>query len=183
MKSLNLKALLPILAICFAITSCDLEEAVPADSVMSEEVSLNASSGAMVYKDKYELDFSEGYWYLYTGCTEEPLRITDGIWRTHFTIVYNNNKAMIHYHTNTSNFKLLDELTGMRYTGSWVSKTKQQYDIPDFYPYHFKNSLSFVIATSGKGNNIMVKADFHIKVDADGNVTTYTDNYRADCQK
>ncbi|MHC2992913.1 hypothetical protein OB13_15500 [Pontibacter sp. HJ8] len=111
------------------------------------------------------------------------LRITEGVLKLHYTLVENENKVTITSHSNTSNIRVVDEATGTSYVGSWEINYKEHYVLSNYYPYQFKQILSLVLTTPGQDNNIMLKADFHFKYDADGNLTTYIDNYRIDCQK
>lgn len=184
MKSLNRIALLPVLAVCIAFTSCESNEVAPTDQLVSQDITRNASSGATVYRDTYQIDFGEEQgWSFASECNDEYLSITDGVWRIQSTIIQNKNKVTIEYHSNISNFKLLNETTGVSYSGSYGNRFTQHYQIPSFYPYQFKESVQIILTTPGRGNNIAIKGNFHISVDANGNVKTYLDNFSSDCQK
>jgi hypothetical protein len=183
MKRLKLIALLPFLAICIASTSCESDEVIPSDGGNTQNISMNASSGATVIKNSFEIDFSESSWNSFISCDNERLRILSGIRRVHYTIVINKNNASIHLHSNTTNFKLLDEATGAIYSGNSIYNYKNEYELTSSPPYLFKESSIIVLATSGKSNNIKIKSDFYINIDKDGNITRYVNNYRADCEK
>ncbi|WP_161888379.1 hypothetical protein [Pontibacter russatus] len=166
------------------ITSCEpVEEVTPAGPDMSTENTLNASSRPIIYKVKEQIDFSEQEAYFFTGCNDDLLKITDGILRINYTITEHKDKVTFQYHSNTSNFRLLDETMGMAYVGSWVDNYKESFNLYNFYPYTVKETINLVFTTPGKGNNIKIKADLRIRIDANGNIKTYIDNYRIDCQK
>ena len=181
MKSLKLPIF--FLSCCIALASCDSEEVAPADDIMSQELSQEASSGAETTHYNATLNLGEPGLTLVLSCDESILMATKGTLRIGITTVINHNRAVLHLTGNISNLVFTDVKTGERYVGAWVFNRTDHYIMPALYPYHSINKIRIVLTTPGKENNVMFKTDLHTKLDAEGNLIVYRDNDSAECYK
>ena len=156
----------------------------PGNERSAEGVSENASisSGVTRYKGNYDIDLSDPKWREFNSCTGEIINIISGIWHIEYTDIYNGSKENYQFHTNTSHYKLINKTTGVEYTGSYVSNASYSFNYINYFPFTYTSTLSVLLTTPGGGNNSILKADFHLTIDANGNETAYVDNFRAGCQ-
>ena len=182
MKNLRLKVMVPLVAFCLTLISCDSEEVAPVDSVMSEAIAQQASSGAIVNKSKEVIDFGEAQdWYFSTPCG--VFRILEGVQQINFMVVENDNKITVHFHLNNSNFRVINEATGVTYVGNNTINVTEHITKPDAFPYSFKESFRSVLTAPGKDNNIMLKFDYILRIEADGSVKVEAEDIIVDCEK
>jgi hypothetical protein len=174
--------MVPLLALCLALISCESEEVAPVDSVMSGTITQHASSGATVNKSKEVIDFGEEQdWYFLTPCGE--YRILEGVQQIHVMVVENKNKLTVHFHLNNSNFRVINEATGVTYVGNNTINSTEHITKPNDFPYSFKESFRSVLTAPGKDNNIMLKFDYILRINADGSVRVEAENIIVDCEK
>jgi hypothetical protein len=169
------------------ISSCKKDSFTnPVQSRSTNEVAQHASlNAAAPYKEQYDIDLADGYLEI-NSCTGELIDIVTGIWHisTH-AVVTSSNRVMVKFHTNTSNYKLINLTTGTEYTGSYVSDDELTFNLAnvDAFPFEETTTLKILLTTPGGGNNSTLKATYHITVDANGNFTAaWFDNWRFGCQ-
>jgi hypothetical protein len=162
-------------------TSCTKDSFTNQQDRSTNTVSKNASAVTR-YKGNYDIDLSDPKWSEFNSCTGELISIISGIWHIEYTDIYNGSKENFQYHTNTSKYKLLNKTTGVEYTGSYVSNDSYSFNYINSFPFTYTSTLSVLLTTPGGGNNSILKADFHLTIDANGNETAYVDNFRAGCK-
>ena len=177
-KIIALSAVLALL-----ISACKKDAIGLSETVRSEAtVSISASNGVLVSKNVYQIDLSDPRWSEFNSCTNELIKIREGIWHIEATYLYVNGREVYQFHTNTSNYKLYNAITGVEYTGSYVSNTTDAIVIDGDFSGPYTATLSVLLTTPGGGNNSILKADLHFTVNANGILTAYVDNFRAGCQ-
>lgn len=190
MKILKQSTLLLTGLLLFAITSCKKTDVASANEnpllTSNTSASVASSSRVDLYKVHYDIDLSAPGWSEYNSCTGEVIKVISGIWHIDAleTIIVPSNRYQYHFHTNVSNYKLINTTTGIEYTGSYTNNfivTAADVFVTG-NPYEISGTLTVLLTTSGKGNNSKLIANFHITVDANGNYTILIDNYRAGCQ-
>ncbi|MES2647606.1 MAG: hypothetical protein V4717_12065 [Bacteroidota bacterium] len=139
-----------------------------------------------LYKEHSEIDLSED-WIEVNSCTGEILDVVEGIWHVTFhAVVTPDGRVVVKFHTNTSNYRLVNVSTGVEYTGSYVSNdqlTINLADLVDNAPFEQTVNLSVMLTTPGGGNNSTLKATYHITFNANGSPTgAWFDNWRFGCQ-
>ncbi|PRY10132.1 hypothetical protein CLV24_11549 [Pontibacter ummariensis] len=181
MKNFRLNVMVPLLALCLVLISCESEEVAPVDPVMSEAITQDASSGAIVYKSKEVIDFGEEEWYFLTPCGE--YRILEGVQQINFMVVENKNKLNIHFHLNNSNFRVINESTGVTYVGNNTINVTEHITKPTGFPYTIKESFRSVLTVPGSDNNVMLKFDYILWINADGSIKIAAETISVDCEK
>jgi hypothetical protein len=182
MKTFKQSTLLLMGLLLLAVTSCKKTDVTP----VTENRFLNAeasSNKALLYQHHSDtsIDLTDPKYYEFNSCTGTKMHILKGIWHIESNHIYNGKLETIQFHTNTSNYRLVDLTTGVEYTGSYSSNDifnidAVNGDIQDVV------TLKILLTTPGGSNNSMLIADVHVKVDAQGNLTFYIDNMRAGCQ-
>jgi len=125
MKILKQSTLLLTCLLLFAITSCKKTEV--ATTTENPSITSNAqaasSSGVSPYKLHYDIDLSAPGWSEYNSCTGELIKVTKGIWHIDVleTIIVPSNRYQYAFHTNTSDYKLINETTGIEYRASYTN--------------------------------------------------------------
>ena len=163
----------------FALTSCKKDVVSETENKsITADASLNS---AFTFNDQTDIDLTLPRYYEINSCTGEHLHITSGTWHIDVHGVINNNKVSFDKHTNTLNYKLVSLITGIEYTGSYASSSKYN---ATFYNglFTFTQTLSILLTTAGGGNNSELKMDEHVTIDANGNLTSWVDNFRSGCQ-
>lgn len=98
---------------------------------------------------------------------------------THVTVTGNN--FHVKYHNQPQGISGLGETTGDRYQATGV--TQEQYGgsfVNGQYSDTYVNN--FRIIGQGPGNNYIIHENIHVTINANGEVTTYIDNFSADCK-
>lgn len=167
-------------AFLFLATSCKKETFKTVEKVNTIALAVNtAANAATTYKLQETIDLAGGALAL-GSCIQEELVIKSGVLKIMTVVMQNSHAYSITAHVNSSNFKLFDPLTGIEYTGSQESIFHQSY--PTFNPVLAQTTtLSIVLTAPGYGDNILIKGDWHITIDATGKVSSSVDNFRADC--
>jgi hypothetical protein len=200
MKNFKQSTILLIGLLSLAATSCKKEMVTSSEEQgfisAAEKIKLTASesrlltanaegtstSAAQVYKYRNIIDLSDPRWSEYNACTGELINITQGIWRINFMYIINKNTFTFIDHSNVSGYKLINLTTGVKYTGSYVSNTSFTGNVTGEYPIRITGAVKILLTTSGGGNNGFYMSDYHVTINANGEVTATFDNFRAGCQ-
>lgn len=140
--------------------------------------SLSSVTAATPYNDKQDFDMTTLGIQAF-GCNGEQLQVTGGIYHLdlHGTINKDNFSAV--EHVNAQNFKLVGTATGTTYTGS-VSYNQSFNETFTNGKFITKTNQSILLSTPGGKNNVMVKMDVHLTLNANGTMTASIDNFRTD---
>ena len=164
-----------------AIASCQKSAVNPVSEKSTPvftTMSLASFNAAMPYNDKQDIDMST-LGLQATGCSGESLQVVSGIYHLDLHGSINKNTFSAVEHANAQNFKLVGTASGTIYTGS--ATYNQSYN-STFTNGKFvtKETGSILLATPGRKNNLMVKMDVHITLNANGVLTANIDNLRTD---
>ncbi len=184
MKILKQKLLLLIWFIILAITSCKKTEIAPANKDLKTEDAQKVSSVSHLlyqYHSNKSIDLTDPKYYEYNSCAGDRIHILKGIWHIETNHIYNGQLESIQFHTNTSDYRLIDLTTGIKYTGSYASNDVLTIDAVN-QDFQVTQTLAVLLTTPGGGNNSMLIADVHVKLDSNGDVILLVDNMRAGCQ-
>jgi hypothetical protein len=98
---------------------------------------------------------------------------------THVTITGNN--FHVKYHYQPQGISGIGETTGDKYQATGV--TQEQYG-GSFVNGQFEDTYvdNFRIIGQGPGNNYLIHENIHVTINANGTVTTFIDNFTADCK-
>lgn len=180
MKNFKLSTMLLTVSLLITISSC---KKIDDQLASSTEVSQNTlKSAAMVYKYHNVIDISEG-WIEFNGCTGEWIKIVKGIYHIDFHYTINGNRVTVVDHSNTSDYNLIDEATGVEYKGSYVTNDSETYTYTGSnLSFEWSGTLKTIVTTPGQGNNGIYTVDYHATVNANGEVTVNFFNPRVGCQ-
>ncbi len=148
------------------------------NSAIASMQSLNASS---VSRFDTTIDLSIG-WHEYNACNADNIDIIRGIWHIGSILTINGNTYSFQYHTNTSDYKLLDLNTGIGYTGSYTSNDIETGNYIIGQPLEITSKVKILLTTPGKSNNGMYVADLHLILNANGVITAFVSGFRSECQ-
>lgn len=164
-------------------TSCKKTDVVPAiKNCQANDAQMVTSSHLLYqYHSIKDIDLTDPKYYEYNSCAGDKIHILKGIWHIEVDHIYNGKLESIQFHTNTSDYRLVDLTTGIEYTGSYASNDIFNIDATT-QALQDMGTLSVLLTTPGGDNNSKLIADYHFKVDAEGNLTLYIDNMRAGCQ-
>ena len=185
MKKFKLSTLFLAVSVLMVITSCKKTEVDPvAPKNSSTDDSQNTlKSAAQVYYFSRTIDLSAPGWSEFNACTGEPLKVVKGIWHLDFHMVINGNRGTLIDRSNVSDYKLIDETTGVEYTGSYVSNYSETGSVNGSgFPYEYSGHGKILLTTPGKDNNGQLLIDVHGTVNANGEWTVDSYNVRSDCQ-
>jgi hypothetical protein len=169
--------------VLLAAISCKKTELAPAAKNSKSEDAQNVSSSHLLYQyhSNKSIDLTDPKYSEYNSCAGDKIHILKGIWHIETNHIWNGPLEAIQFHTNTSDYRLIDSTTGIEYTGSYASNDIFHIDAAT-QAVQGGGTLSVLLTTPGKDNNSKLIADYHFKVDAEGNLTFYIDNMRAGCQ-
>ena len=98
---------------------------------------------------------------------------------TTFNMNGNHVNGMTHF--QPQGITGVGESTGDKYQASGTTQDHFTGSLTDGqYSQFFVNNFKFV--GKGPGNNFVVHENFHVTINADGEMTTFHDNYSADCK-
>jgi len=139
---------------------------------------LSSVNAAMPYNDKQDFDMTT-LGIQATSCAGEQLQVVGGIYHLdlHGTINKNNFSAV--EHVNAQDFKLVGPATGTTYSGSVSYNQSFNSSFTDG-KFITKTTQSILLSTPGGKNNVMVKMDVHLTLNANGMMTASIDNFRTD---
>jgi len=166
-----------------AITSCKKTELASqtATPLLTADANVAPTSAAQVYKYQTTIDLSDPRWREYNACTGEWINIIKGIWHIDFIVTVTKNGYSYVYHTNVSDYKLIDQTTGIEYIGSYAYNETFFSDYTGL-PAETTQTLKILLTTPGGGNNGMYVVDAHTTLSANGEITVDFINWRAGCQ-
>lgn len=183
MKILKQSTMLLTGLLLFAITGCKKTDVAPAtNSFKANDVAMATSSHLLYqYHSVMDIDLTDPKYSEFNSCTGSKMHILKGIWHIEVNHIYNGVLESIQFHTNTSDYRLVDLTTGIEYTGSYASNDILNIDAST-QALQNMGTLTVLLTTPGKDNNSKLIANYHYKVDAAGNLTLVIDNMRAGCQ-
>lgn len=169
-----------IIAIIF-LASCQKSAVAPASEKLTPAFtskSLSSFNGAQPYNTQQDFDIST-LGLQATSCTGEQLQVVSGIYHLDLHGVINNNNLTAVEHVNAQHFKLVGMATGTAYAGSVTYKQSFNVSLTDG-KFVTKTTQSILLTTPGGKNNLMVKIDVHVTINAQGVLTASFDNLRSD---
>jgi hypothetical protein len=177
----QLKVFSVIAITTFSFVSCEKTTVGPASGVQ-QEIPATSASAATVSKFFTVIDLSGPNWVEYNACNGDYIHVVKGVWRIEQTVMINGSRLTVQFHSNTSNYKLLDQTTGIAYTGSYSSNETYTTDIIIGQPAQITGTLKILLTTPGKDNNGQYLVDYHATLNANGVLTVDFTNQRAGCQ-
>jgi hypothetical protein len=174
--------------VLIAITSCQKSSLNPAASPAAVKKTLasaamqNASpNGALVFNSHTDVDLATPGATQVNPCTGETLQIVSGTLQLDFHETVNNNTITFDQHTNVQNYKLVGVSSGIAYTGSGTSTTKEHASLNNGL-FIITETESVLLTAPGGKNNPRIKFDLHLTFTPQGTLTAFVDNYSASCQ-
>ncbi len=99
----------------------------------------------------------------------------------HTTISASNN-MILKSHFQPQGVSGLGQTTSDKYQGTGVTQTTTTFDGVDGFPFETTLVNNFKIIGQGPGNNFLVHENFHVTIDANGEVTAFIDNLSFACK-
>lgn len=169
-----------IIAVIF-LASCQKSAVEPVSKKGSPEFaskSLTTLNTALPYNDQQDFDMTT-LGIQATGCNGEQLQVVGGIYHLDLHGVISGNNFSAVEHVNAQNFKLVGMSTGTTYTGAVSYNQAFNASFTDG-KFINKQTQSTILTTAGGKNNLLVKIDVHVTLNAQGALTVYIDNLRTD---
>lgn len=183
MKNFKQSTSLLIGFLLLAATSCKkTESGAPAESSSKNILEHSISSAAEVYQYEKIIDLSTSNWVEYNACTGQYIKVVEGIWRIKFKYITNGNRFTFSDHSNVSAYKLIDENTGIEYTGSYITNTSFTGNNTGVFPIRITGTSKILLNTPGGKNNGKLVANYAVTINANGEVTADFSNFSAGCQ-
>lgn len=180
MKKFKLSKLLLSFLVLLVITLCKIaDNDLVAQQSSYADVSSNDLKSAHTFNYQNTIDMSSGF-DGYHYCTRGILKVIKGIIHEDFNLTINGNKLNIISYLNTSDFKLIDEATGIEYTGSYVSNDQQTFNFSGSNS-QWKYTSIILLTARGSENNIKLLEDHYI-IYVNGELEVNFDRIRFDCQ-
>ncbi|HXL55820.1 MAG TPA: hypothetical protein VN958_06170 [Chitinophagaceae bacterium] len=181
MKTFNQSVFQLIVLLLIAATSCKKTTLHPSEQSFSSANVQNVSSNkAVPFKFQNRIDLSNPRYIEFNSCTGEIINIKQGILQIDVNGVINGDNISYDLHSNTSNYKLINLTTGLEYTGCYVANISMNNYFNAIY--EVTTTVTILLTTPGGGNNSILKGDYHMTVDSNGNVTASVDNFRGGCR-
>ncbi|HTK20820.1 MAG TPA: hypothetical protein VL442_14945 [Mucilaginibacter sp.] len=163
------------------LASCQKSAVGPASEKLTPAFAsknLASFNAATPYNDKQDFDMTT-LGIQANSCAGEQLQVVGGIYHLdlHGTINKNNFSAV--EHVNAQDFKLIGPATGTTYSGSVSYDQSFNSSFTDG-KFITKTTQSILLSTPGGKNNVMVKMDVHLTLNANGTMTASIDNFRTD---
>jgi hypothetical protein len=177
----KLKLFSVIAMLTFSFISCE-KTALNSSSGLQQQPATKSATAAIVTKSMTEIDLSIPGYLEYNACNGNYITIIQGIWRIDQTIIINGTRLTIQLHSNVSNYKLVDQTTGIFYTGSYVSNDVLNMNYIIGQPGERTATIMISLTTPGKDNNGKYLLDFHVTVNANGVITVDFTNIRSECR-
>ena len=169
-----------IIAVIF-LASCQKSAVEPVSKKATPEFgskNLASINTALPYNDQQDFDMTT-LGIQATGCNGEQLQVVGGIYHLDLHGVINGNNFSAVEHVNAQNFKLVGMSTGTTYTGAVSYNQAFNASFTDG-KFINKQTQSTILTTAGGKNNLLVKIDVHVTLNAQGVLTVYIDNLRTD---
>ena len=165
------------------VISCKKTESVtPANLLPVKKFAQANSSAAEVYQVEKNIDLSISNWVEYNACTGQNIKVVEGIWRIKFKYITNGNRFTFSAHSTVSAYKLIDETTGIEYTGSYITNESFTGNNSGEFPVRITGTSKILLNTPGGKNNGKLIANYTFTINANGEVTADLSNFRAGCQ-
>jgi hypothetical protein len=167
-----------LIAFFFMTTGCTKETGVAASNMSSEAISSNT---AAVVNDNQIFDASIAVFVdCANGGNGETVNMV-GKLHYQFHLTQNGNNFVLKYHYNPQLLTGVGDVTGAQYqaTGETQEVIKGSFTNGQFNDTYVNN---FKIIGQGPSNNFLIHENLHITINADGTMTSFIDNFSADCK-
>ena len=129
-------------------------------------------------------DKSDITWTLWVPCANGgagEMVVLEGVMHTKFSVT-NDGNGGFHVRTSSQPQKLqgVGQITGDKYNGNGITQTNDNVRGPFPSTYTYVNNYNFI--GQGKGNNFQVHETVHVTINANGEITADTNNYRSTCK-
>jgi hypothetical protein len=114
------------------------------------------------------------------GGTGEPVALQGDLHILSHVTVSNSGNVHVKTHFQPMGISGQGLITGDKYQGTGV--TQEQFNLNGPLPITDTFINNFRIIGQGPGNNFLVHATFHITINANGQVTSVVDNFKAECK-
>ena len=131
-----------------------------------------AGVNAFPISENYELEIYNGIW---NYCTNEPI-IFSGKFRFSIKGMVSDNKITFALHTNYSGIKGVGLYTGTEYVSTGTFNYNNTDNYGDQVLYTQQQTLKFT-ALGGAGGSFTTINDWHLTVNANGDVTYFTSTF------
>jgi hypothetical protein len=92
------------------------------------------------------------------------------------------DKIIIKSHFQPQGISGVGRTTGDKYRATGVTQETTTFDSIDGFPFVTSFVNNFKIIGRGPGNNFLVHENFHVTINANGEVTVFVDNFKFDCK-
>ena len=179
MKQLKLFSVIVIMT--FSFISCEKTALVSSSGIQQQPASKPATA-ATVTKLINTIDLSAPGWSEFNACNGNFINVVKGIWHIEQTFITNGTRLTIQLHSNVSNYKLVDQTTGIAYTGSYTSNEVLNMNYIIGQPGELTGTIKILLTTPGKDNNGKYIVNYHVTINANGIITVDFTNLRSECQ-
>ena len=163
----------------FLMTSgCTKETGVAASKMPSQVISSNA---AVAVNDNEIFDAALSVFVdCANGGSGETVNMV-GKLHYQFHLTQNGNNFVLKYHYNPQQLSGVGDVSGAQYqaTGETQEVVKGSFTNGQFNDTYVNN---FKIIGQGPENNFLIHENLHITINADGTMTSFVDNFSADCK-
>ena len=97
------------------------------------------------------------------------------------SLTVNNNHVSFHAHVQPQGVSGTGSVTGDKYQGTGATNFNLEADVDEF-PMNATVVNNIRVIGQGPGNNLLVHENFHVTFNADGTMTAFVDNFRAECK-
>jgi hypothetical protein len=112
------------------------------------------------------------------GGMGEVVELTGRLHDTFGVTANSNGLFHLEVHDNPQGVSGIGQTTGDRYKATGMTR----FQIVSDAPYEIISVDNFKIIGPGPGNNFTVHDNLHIRIDGEGQVTAFHDNFRAQCK-
>jgi hypothetical protein len=124
-------------------------------------------------------NFSAPFDVVFFGCTEAIHFTGDLHVLMHFTATSSGNFSA-KFHFQPQGVSGVGLSTGIKYQATGV--TQDEYSINGPLPYEETFINNFRLIEQGPDNNLLVHENFHVTVNANGDLTAFHDNFSSECR-
>lgn len=133
----------------------------------------SAQANAVTTNERVPLELT-----VFIPCVPENVTVTGTLHIVSHTTVNPDGSFHVVSHFNPQGVSGTGDVTGDQYRGTGV--THQQFNLNVGQTFTFVNNFRFI--GQGPGNNSTIHQNVHTTVNANGELTTVVDNFRAECK-
>jgi hypothetical protein len=176
MRKRNFMRMLIIICGLLAL-GCE-KETLPTEISTTDQGSIQ---NAVVYKENFhfkgEVDFTDFF-----TCAGEEIHFTGSFHWNYHTVMVGENHFHLVFTANDYNISGVGLTSGTKYHEVGATVDVLNVDLEDIVPYEETFTITFDFIGQGPGNNVILKENFHITINANGITTVFFDNFTGECK-